>query len=588
MPAELSQAAEQRAGNNQTAAAAEPAVPKPPKLLYEAIELHAARTPDKPALICESTVLSYAQLCAEIRRCVHGLIGLGVREHDHLCLLTDNSPTAVIMFYAASALGLTLIPLEPSIPVEQLKAACAAAGVRHLAARRSFYLGLEEAILKAASEATSETAIFSTQEQANTPQIKALDNLDNPKTCSAITEKEQQCREFLGLEGSLLCLDAYIFGITSYLSFAKLSALRYTPKQVSTEDLYLLILTSGSTGTPKPIMLTQQHKIERARRHLELYGLNEQDVILAATPLYHSLAERLIFMPHLCGGSAVLLPRFTPERFSAAVAAHQVTFCIAVSAQLKQLIPQLKEQPEAFSSLRVLVSSSARLEPQARDELLAALKAEFHEMYGTSETSTLTDLKIDRSDDDHRCVGAPLPDVSLRILSAEGEILPPGEVGEITGRTPLLCGGYFKRGTQFEESLSAGYFRTGDLGFVDAQGLLYFTGRRKDIIIVGGINVYPADLENCLLKLPGVAQCAAFALEDERLGEIPAVAVVRAEGAAGAELGVREIMLHCARGLSDYQQPRRIFLVPSLPQSSMHKLMRSALPKWCAEHAQKS
>ena len=165
-------------------------------------------------------------------------------------------------------------------------------------------------------------------------------------------------------------------------------------------------MTSGSTGQPKPINLTQNNKYERAMAHIKLYDITENDRILAATPLYHSLAERLVLLPLLIGATSILLPRFTPSIWLNCVYEQKVTFTIAVTAQLSQ-IAQLLSSPFVpdISSLRSIVSSSALLEPYVRMELIDKLKCDFHEMYGTSETSTATSINFRESINKQKSVG---------------------------------------------------------------------------------------------------------------------------------------------------------------------------------------
>ena len=162
----------------------------------------------------------------------------------------------------------------------------------------------------------------------------------------------------------------------------------------------------------------------------------------------------------------------------------------------------------------------------------------------------------------------------VKILRDNGEEATCGEIGEITCKTDLLCNGYYKMEETFRNSFVKGYFKTGDMGYLDEDGYLYFSGRKKELIITGGINVYPVDIERCVMELPEVSECAAFAYPDERLGEVVALAIVIKEE---SNLNRRTVQVYCAKNLADYQQPHKLFFVDELPKNTMGKLVKSKL-----------
>jgi long-chain acyl-CoA synthetase len=171
-------------------------------------------------------------------------------------------------------------------------------------------------------------------------------------------------------------------------------------------------------------------------------------------------------------------------------------------------------------------------------------------------------------------VGRAAQGVHIRILDDHGEELPLGEVGEIACRTPMLFGGYFRRPDLTAAAMAGAHFRTGDLGRLDADGYLYFVGRKKEIIITGGINVYPADIEAAVAGFPGLAESAAFAVPDPDLGEVVGLAYVT-DGTGAFDL--RRMRRHCARALADFQQPRKFVELARLPRNDMGKLTRRAI-----------
>jgi len=491
-------------------------------LFYRTADLH----PDKTAIWCENEAATYRELAEMVSRYSRFLIHHGVSRGDHIGIPMNNSVASVALILAAANIGAGLVPINPTLPQHAIQTAFAAADVKHLIARRAF---LEQC------------------EKSGGPNVA----------------------------GTTICMDEAYDGFPSLRDAASLPAERPISGEISGEEILIITMTSGSTGTPKPIVLTQQNKIDRAMAHIRLYGITKEDRVLAATPLYHSLAERLVLMPLLIGGTSILLPRFTPKIWLNCVREQRVTFTIAVSAQLNQISAELSN-PDApgIESLRCLVSSSALLEPHIKANLIDKLHCDFHEMYGTSETSTVTNINFRETADKVRSVGRPLPEADVMILKDSGERAEPGEIGEIACKTSLLCKGYYGMPDKFQEAMRDGYFRTGDLGYLDEDGYLYFAGRKKELIITGGINVYPIDVERCVMELPEIDECAAFAYPDDRLGEVVALAVVTKEG---CNLDKRAVQLHCARNLADFQQPHKIFFLDQLPRNAMGKIVKSRL-----------
>jgi len=495
------------------------------EIIADIFYTNADKYADKRAIWCDGETMTYAELAAFVSRYSNFLLKTGVKHGDIIGIPMNNSIESVALIMVAANIGAALAPINPSLPFPAIKTAFTSGNVKHLIARKSFY---------------------------------------------------DQCDKAGGIpaEGVMICLDGEREGALSFRAVAGEPDTRPTI-DVTGKETFILTMTSGSTGAPKPIELTQENKLLRAKAHIDLYNITENDNILAATPLYHSLAERLAILPLLIGSTSVLLPRFTPQIWLKCVEEQNVTFTIAVSAQLSQ-IAQLLSSPFApgTSSLRCVVSSSALLEPYVKNELIEKLRCDFHEMYGTSETSTATSINFKEALNKKQSVGRPLPEAGIRILEDNGELSATGEIGEIAVRTTLMCNSYYGMPDVMAAAMTDGFFRTGDMGYLDEDGYLYFAGRKKEIIITGGINVYPQDVEKCVSELPEVSECAAFSYPDERLGEVVALAVVTKEGIT---LKKRTVQVQCVRNLADFQQPHEIFFLPELPKNAMGKLVKSKL-----------
>lgn len=494
--------------------------------------------PDKEAIWCDGKTVTYKEMAALVSRYSNFLISLGIKYCDHIAIPMNNSIESVALFFAAADLGVCVVPLNPSLPFEAIKSAMDAGDIKHVIARRAFFAECEK-------------------------------------------------NGGLNIDGFSICLDQEYPGTVSFDTINSMSSER--PEigyDVDGSESLILTMTSGSTGTPKPIDISQQNKYDRSVAHVRVYNITKEDRILAATPLYHSLAERLVILPLIIGATSVLLPRFTPAIWLKCVEEQKPTFTIAVSAQLAQILETLKK-PDApkITSFRCIVSSSALLESAVKYELIDLLQCEFHEMYGASEVSTVTDICFQTAKNKQNSVGLPFDEAQIRILRDESESdfdtdCAVGEVGEIAVKSKLQCKGYYRQETMMQAAMFEGYFRTGDLGYLDEDGYLYFAGRKKEIIITGAINVYPHDIDVVIGRIPEIEECAAFSYPDDRLGEVVALAVVAKED---EEINIRSLKTYCARNLADFQQPHKIFVLDKLPKNTMGKLQRMAILDYIRE-----
>jgi len=459
------------------------------------------------------------------------LITSGIKYGDHIAIPMNNSIESVALFFSAAELGICLVPLNPTLPLEAIKSAMHFGDMKHLIARKSFFNELDK-------------------------------------------------NGGLEIPGVSICLDGDYPGTVPFSMIDGMSSVRPKIENITGNESLILTMTSGSTGNPKPIDISQKNKYDRSMAHIRVYGITKDDRILAATPLYHTLAERLVILPLILGATAILLPRFTPALWLKCVEEQKPTFTIAVSVQLAQILEHMKhtESPD-ITSFRSIVSSSALLEEKVKLELIEKLRCEFHEMYGTSETSTITNICFQKTPYKQKSVGLPFDEAKIRILRDDNNTdfdtdCAPYEIGEIACMSSLICKGYYKHDAMMAALTIDGYFRTGDLGYLDEDGYLYFTGRKKEIIITGAVNVYPNDIDTVVGRMPEIEECAAFSYPDNRLGEVVALAIVPK---AEFEINLRTVKTYCARNLADFQQPHKIFIIDQLPKNAMGKLQRMSI-----------
>lgn len=484
------------------------------------------RSPEKDALRINEYVISYNDLKIKAGKLSGYFKKLGIKKEDRVAVLLPNSIEFVLVMLAAADLGFTCVPQNQTLPTNTLFRSFLAADVKHLIAHHSLLPDIKKL---AGSFFSNDSAIISVGKELNS---------------FSYFDDYTQIEHVLG------------------------------KNEVSPDTPYILSLTSGSTGEPKPIILSQECKIKRALAAKDLYKVKSCDIIMAATPLYHSLAERLVLMPLILGATAVILPGFTPALWLKAIEKHQITFTIAVSSQLKAIFLELSKHEYCLDSLRCLVSSSALLDCEIKLKLLKFLRCDFHECYGTSEIAIASNLTKEQGFIKTDSVGKPAPEVDIIIINEENKILHSQEKGEICCKTPMAFSGYYKQPETTKNSYFGEYFKTGDIGYLDSDGYLYYSGRKKDIIITGGINVYPTDVETIIKSHPAVEECIAIALPDPNLVEIIAVVLKIKKD---IKIAKRELQLLAATRLADYQQPMKYICVEQIPKNPMGKTDKKEL-----------
>jgi long-chain acyl-CoA synthetase len=486
---------------------------------------HVKETPDKIALIVDQSQLTYRELAQQVAAFSATLETMGVKKGSHIAVILNNSVEFLVVMLAAARLGAVIVPLNIALK--------------------------SEFILKAIKASDSRFAITSRH------HLETILSLDDIK------------------KGNSLCIDDNEEGVLTYAkAIENFPQAKLTVITLTGDEHFILTMTSGSTGDPKPIIFSQNTKIIRSYSARDCYHLDDSIVSLAATPLYHSLAQRLVLLPLLLGGTAVIMKHFKPKLWLEAVSDHKVTFSIPVSSQLANIFAEYIQGQYDVSSLRTLVSSSALISQELKEVLIDTFDCEIHEIYGTSEVGVVTNLAPIGSKKKLGTVGKALSGIDLKIVDDEDKILPAGEKGEITCKTPSSFIGYYKRPDETDKAMASGYFHTGDLGKLDKDGFLTFMGRKKDIIITGGINVYPEDIEKVLMGSALLKECAVIDVKDVHFGEaVLAVVVVKDP----RNFNLRELQILCMKKLADYQQPLGYEILDELPKNSMGKIMKPEL-----------
>jgi malonyl-CoA/methylmalonyl-CoA synthetase len=360
---------------------------------------------------------------------------------------------------------------------------------------------------------------------------------------------------------------------------------RYPSQTINTDamdqDPALLIYTSGTTGQPKGAILTQQNLIQDAKNIIHIWEITEEDVLCHALPLFH--VHGLCFALHttlIAGAKIVMCDEFSPENVIDILSRQKgelsCTIFMAVPAMYIRLIDKVEKQSRDFSHLRLLASGSAPLLPKDFERIRTVFRKEPVEREGMSETGMNFSNPF-RGVKKPGSIGFPLPHVEVRIVNPETfQDLRSGEVGEIWLKGPNITPGYWRKDRETEAAFVNGWFRTGDLGKKDDEGYYYIMDRLKHIIISGGENISPKELESMINQHQKVAESCVVGIPDEKWGEKVVAAVV---SKPGMDLTEKEIKDYCKSQLLDWKCPKEVFFLGELPRNKMGKVMKEEVLK---------
>ena len=342
------------------------------------------------------------------------------------------------------------------------------------------------------------------------------------------------------------------------------------------DDTAVLLYTSGTSGLPKGVMLTYgnlQSNVDGSIRHMRL---RPDHRYLGVIPLFHSFGIMAMMLAPVQQGSTIIyMARFSPVAAVKALREHRASLILGVPSMYAAIANLKSATREDFGSVYAAISGGEPLPARVREQVRSRFGVELLEAYGLTETSPAVTFN---TPDDHRAgsVGRPLSGVTVRIAGEDGGALPPGQVGEVWVRGPMVMKGYYDLPRETAEVLTAdGFFKTGDLGRLDADGYLWITGRKKEMIIVSGEKAFPREIEEVLARHPGVAEAAVVGKKDASRGEV-VVAFVTPAGENPPK--PEELRDFCrAEGLVTWKVPREVFVVAELPRSPTGKVLKRLL-----------
>ncbi|MFC4529676.1 acyl-CoA synthetase [Sphaerisporangium dianthi] len=477
----------------------------------------ARMTPDRVALRHDGHAWSYGELRERVDRLAHALRGMGVRHGDRVAYLGANHPAFVETLFAAGAAGAIFVPLNTRLTVPELSYIAADAGPAVLVCGPGF----EES-------------------------------------------------------GAALPVERRVTVAEDYE--ALLAAADPTPadEPVGLDDPCLILYTSGTTGRPKGATLSHGNLAWNTFNLLVDVELAHDEVALISAPLFHIAALAQTLVPTvLKGGTSILVPSFDVDQTFDLVERERVTVMFGVPAMFAFLAQSPRWEGSDLSSVRHLLCGGAPVpEPLIRTYQERGLT--FLQGYGMTETSPgALFLAAEQSVRKAGTAGVPCFFSDVRLVRADGEDAAPGEPGEVVVRGPNVMTGYWRRPEDTAAVVSPdGWFRSGDVAVADEDGYIRIVDRVKDMIISGGENIYPAEVEGVLYGHPAVAECAVIGVPDDRWGEVGKALVVLRPG-AGA--GAGDLLAHLAGRLARYKIPKHVEFVPALPRNGAGKVVKARL-----------
>jgi long-chain acyl-CoA synthetase len=479
----------------------------------------ARRIPDRKAAITADTAMSYAELAAAASRLATFLDRQGIRMGDRVGVMLSNIAAAPIAYYGIWMLGGVAVPMNPLMQAREV----------------AFYLSNTGA---KALIGTPEFADAATQAAADVgAKVWLVDDAEVARLTDGLPE----------------------FG---------------DPVDREASDTAVVLHTSGTTGTPKGAELTHgslgsnQDVIVR-----RLLKLTDDDVVLACLPLFHVFGMTCAMNAAVAAGAGLsLMARFHPAKAVERIHRDHVTVLEAVPTMYTALLSVADQfAPDMTASLRTCVSGGAALPVAVLNNFEKTFDAVILEGYGLSETSPATTFNHPDAERRPGSIGTPIEGVQVRLVDDDGNLVPTGSPGEIEVKGPNVMKGYWNLPEATKTSIKDGWFSTGDIAVVDEDGYYWIVDRKKDLIIRGGYNVYPREIEEVLHEHPAVAQVAVVGIPHDSLGEEIGAAV---KLKAGVEASAEELRQFVKARVAAYKYPRRIWFVDDLPTGPTGKLLR--------------
>jgi long-chain acyl-CoA synthetase len=477
----------------------------------------AARHADRTAVRLDNHALSYSRL-DELSAAAAGLLrDRGLREGDRVAVMLPNVPAFAVVYFAILRAGGVVVPMNPLLKEREI----------------GYYLSDSGAELMFASAASADQA------RAGSTRTGT--------ECILVDDE----------------FEALLAATTPATLVADRAAI----------DTAVILYTSGTTGRPKGAELTHANLLTNTDvMATDLLRLTPQDVIFGGLPLFHSFGQTCgLNAATQAGACLTLMSRFSPELAMTVLARDRVTVFEGVPTMYIAMLGASRDAEHDVSALRMCVSGGASLPVEVLRGFEATFRCTILEGYGLSETSPVSSFNHPDRVRKPGSIGTPIRGVHMRLLTPDGRDVEPGAVGEIAVRGHNVMKGYWRRAAETAEAIPDGWFRTGDLARVDNDGYFFIVDRKKELIIRGGYNVYPREIEEVLYEHPAISEAAVVGVPDTTLGEEVGAAVVLAPDAATSADEIREFVRN---QVAAYKYPRHVWIVDALPKGPTGKILK--------------
>jgi len=507
-----------------------------PKSIGDALEWHAIHTPEQVAVRDGALSLTYAAFWRRVCQLGNALLAMGIVPGDRVAILMFNGSRYLELYQALGTIGAAAVPLNFRFVASEIEYVVNHSGARALI----FDAPLAPVVKELAGKLPS-----------------VGDNL-------VVTEGAPEAA------GARL----------GYESILEAASDARPPVTVDVDGCFFQGYTAGTTGFPKGCVNLHRGFVDFFKRVALLYAVGPGDAELVPAPLFHEAPTLFAMLQIFRGGTVVVTRETQPAGILRHIADYRTTWAFMVPTMWDALVSSGLIRREQVASMRMLVSAGAPLLTHTKDALLAVFPdAGLNEFYGATEIGIATNLGPQDQRRKVRSVGRPIPGFHIRLLDDEGKDVPPGEVGEIYIKGPILIREYYKNPEATASARRGDWFTLGDMGTFDAEGYLHIVDRRKDMIITGGEHVFPTELESVFHTHPAVAAVAVVGIPDKRWGEVILAAVVRKPGVQVTE---EELIAHLAGRVARFKVPKKVQFVEALPTSAFGKVLRREVrrPYW--------
>ncbi len=496
--------------------------------LNHLVARHARYRGEHTAVVFEDKRLNWREFHAYCNQIAHALQAAGVNKGDKVATVLPNNLELLSLYWAVTSIGAVVVPLSPllnPIGIVNLIQACKA-----------------------------KLVIVSPTHESDLAELIHAHHLDS--VIVVVGDKK--------LENSF----------EQFIAGAATTAVEAT--SVLPEDLFNIVYSSGTTGEPKGIEHSHLVRSQYGAHFAAALRMTPESVVIHTGSIVFNGAFCTLMPSFFLGAKYVLHKAFDVAHMIASIRDEKVTHAMMVPAQIIALLEYPDLNPADLSSLEMVLSLGAPLHQQHKDQFNQLLPERLYELYGLTEGFVTI---LDKYDVAHKSgsVGCPPPGFDMRIVNENGEDLPPGEVGEIVGKGPIIMSGYYQRPDLTQETVRDGWIFTGDLGHIDEDGYLYLVDRKKDMIISGGVNVFPRDIEDIIVGHPAVVETAVFGAPSDKWGESPVAAVIlRGESQPDKTELIKWVN---QRVQAKYQRLSDVMILADFPRNAAGKTLKRTLRK---------